>query len=303
MAIDETEVTSTIKTNKGSVISYKISYCQNDKNSSTQNERSAVFLIHGLASNMTRWTEFVSNTSLTNGVDLVRLDLRGHGKSMSYSRITILDWCRDIHQILTKEQYSRIILVGHSLGAQIAMQFSFYYPQNTQGVVLIDPVFPDALKGFLGVVRRFRYGLLAIIHLLLLIAKMGLTRKTLPYRDLYELDIKTRKFLEKNSTTDIAKLYMNPFDDLIYIPFVNYCQDMFEVTRKLPDLRLIKCAVLCLLSKGATVSNIALTKKHVSQIPESETTIINADHWLLTEKPTESRKAIENWCYKILTGP
>jgi len=201
---------------------------------------------------------------------------------------------------MIKENFSRIIFVGHSLGAQIAMQFSYFYPQNTLGVVLIDPVFPDALKGLLGFIRRFRYGLLGFVYLLLFIAKVGFHKKSLPYRDLHELDLKTRKILEDKTNGNIAKLYMNPYEDLIYIPLVNYCQDMFEVTRQLPDLNQIKCAVLCLLSKGATVSNIKQTISSVSRFPKNEIELIDADHWLLTEKPVESRQIIENWCTKIL---
>lgn len=297
-----TEIEKTIRTNNESTITYRVSYYLDhltDTAPPTTNHY-AIFLLHGLASNMTRWTEFVANTSLTQSVDLLRMDLRGHGKSMVHNRISTKDWCEDILKIVNAEKYSKIIIVGHSLGAQIAMQFVFNYPEYCHGVVLIDPVFPSALKGVLGFIRRFRYGLLVFIYLLLIKAKTGIHKKKFPIRDLYELDITTRDILYNDSGSNIAKLYMNPFDDLTYIPLLNYCQDMFEVTRKIPDLKRIKCAVLCLLSRGATVSDIELTKSFVTQFPDNEIKIIDADHWLLTEKPVESRTAIDNWCTKIL---
>jgi len=295
-----TELEKNIKVNKNEVITYNVSQYE-DRTSDFQSS-TAILFIHGLASNMTRWTEFIENTVLSTKVDLVRLDLRGHGKSMSYSRISTEKWCQDIQAILQQEKYSSFILVGHSLGAQISMQFAYKYPQYTTGVVLIDPVFPTALKGILNIVRRFRYGLLIIIYILLIKNNIGFPKKTLPYRDLQSLDIKTREILRDKSDSNIAKLYMNPYDDLIYIPFVNYCQDMFEVTRKVPELVQINSAVLCLLSKGATVSNIKITKSYVAQFPHNEIEIIDADHWMLTEKPDESRVAIENWCTKILNN-
>jgi len=168
------------------VITYKVSY-HNDRISKSESQtinKNAVLLLHGLASNLTRWTEFVMNTSLTDNMDLLRMDLRGHGKSMCFSRISIRAWCNDIYQILNEEKYSKVIIVGHSLGAQIAMQFAFYHPHSTKGIVLIDPVFPTALKGILGIVRRFRYGVLILIYLLLMKSKMGFTKKNFPYRDL-----------------------------------------------------------------------------------------------------------------------
>ncbi len=289
-----TEIEKTIYTKNGAVISYQVTEGANNKP-----DGFAVLLLHGLASNMTRWSEFVANTTLAGEVNLVRMDLRGHGKSMSYERISILNWCADITQVLKAEKYNSVIIVGHSLGAQIAMQFAVKNSDLIKGLVLIDPVYPEALKGSLGIIRRLRYVLLALIYVLLFLSKLTNNKTKLPYRDLHQLDIKTREILN-NRDADIAKLYMNPFEDLIYIPLLNYCQDMFEVTRKIPNLKQITSKVLCLLSKGATVSNIEKTKSLVQQIPKSQVKVIDADHWLLTEKPIESKIAIETFCLTIL---
>ncbi len=287
-----TEIEKTIYTKSGTVISYQVTVPVN-----RNREGVVVLLLHGLASNMTRWSEFVANTTLAGEVALLRMDLRGHGKSMSYERISTSRWCEDITQVLNAEKYNSVIIVGHSLGAQIAMQFAFKNQGLIKGLVLIDPVFPQALKGSLDIIRRLRYVLLAFIYVLLLLSKFN--KKKLAYRDLHQLDIKTREVLN-NKDADIATLYMNPFEDLVYIPMLNYCQDMFEVTRKISNLKQITSEVFCLLSKGATVSNIELTKSLVDQFPKSKTQIIDANHWLLTEKPVESRIAIETFCLTIL---
>ncbi|VAW96446.1 hypothetical protein MNBD_GAMMA22-1733 [hydrothermal vent metagenome] len=289
-----TEIEKTVYTKTGSAITYQVI-----KSNKHSRKNLALLLLHGLASNMTRWSEFVANTTLVDELDVLRMDLRGHGKSMNYGRISIQHWCDDILQVLNTENYNSFIIVGHSLGAQIAMQFAFKYPKLSKALVLIDPVYPDALKGTLGIIRRFRYVLLTFIYVLLLFSKFSMTKKPLPYRDLHQLDIKTRETLN-NKDADIAKLYMNPFKDLIYIPLINYCQDMFEVTRKIPDLKQIKSAVFCLLSKGATVSDIEQTKSYVNQFPNNKIQIIDANHWLLTEKPIESKIAIETFCLSII---
>ncbi len=41
----------------------------------------ALVLLHGLASNLTRWSEFVEHSALRGWHDLIRIDLRGHGVS------------------------------------------------------------------------------------------------------------------------------------------------------------------------------------------------------------------------------
>lgn len=41
----------------------------------------ALALLHGLASNLTRWSEFVEHCALRGRHDIIRIDLRGHGGS------------------------------------------------------------------------------------------------------------------------------------------------------------------------------------------------------------------------------
>src|SRR2546422_2121475 len=45
-----------------------------------------LFRSHGLGSNLTRWSEFVANTSLRADWDILRPDLRGHGGSLDRDR-------------------------------------------------------------------------------------------------------------------------------------------------------------------------------------------------------------------------
>lgn len=260
----------------------------------------AVLLIHGLASNMTRWSEFVEYTELKQIYRLVRIDLRGHGKSITYSRVTMFDWCLDIGALCVAEGIQQFIIIGHSLGAQTALHYAKQNPSKVAGMVLIDPVFPDTLKGILSIVRRFRYLLLVPIYGLILMAKLQAQKKSYPYRDLHALDVETRQIIKNHADIDIARLYMKPSSDLEFIPLLNYLQDMFEVTRKIPDLDNISNKILVLLSSGASVSNIETTKKKINQFPDSQCQFIDANHWLLTEKPVESRHAIDNWCKLLM---
>jgi len=44
--------------------------------------RPLIVLIHGLASNHTRWSEFMQNTVLLDRFNFLRIDLMGHGLSL-----------------------------------------------------------------------------------------------------------------------------------------------------------------------------------------------------------------------------
>lgn len=264
--------------------------------------RGVVVLIHGLASNMTRWSEFVEHTSLGAQWDLLRLDLRGHGHSMYRGRIGRERWCADINAILDHEGYGAAVLIGHSMGAQVAMQFAQDHPRRVKGLVLIDPVFGTALRGSLLTGSRLHWLNWLAIRALWLVNFFGIGRRKFMPRDLRALDEKTRAALASDPDAKIAELYMSPRVDLRYIPLVNYLQDLYDVVRPVPDPARLDMPVLVLQSAGASVSDADTTARCIARFPQGETVVIDADHWLLTEKPREAREAIETWCERFAAG-
>ncbi len=282
------ELSRTITRPDGATIGYRII-----RNSERQ---PLLVMIHGLSSNLTRWSEFVDHTSLNQQWDLLRIDLRGHGSSMYRGRIGMDVWCDDLAAVIETEGYDKAIILGHSLGAQVGMHFHAAYPEEVTGLIMIDPVFPENLSGRLLKTKRLKLLTWLAIRVLWLINKIGIGRKSFPIQDLRKLDENTREILNKNPDIEIGKLYTDPFVDLKFIPVVNYIQDAYEVTRKLPPLEKITQPALVLLSAGATVSDPKKNQAIINRMPSVKTVTINANHWLLTEKPREAREEIEKWC-------
>ncbi len=254
----------------------------------------SIICLHGLASNASRWHEFIQNTTLTKFARVAALDLRGHGRSMTRRTYNRQHWCDDV-AAMVRQFDTPCILIGHSLGAQVALEYAVTKPGSLAGMVLIDPIFPQALTGTLKKVSRFRLLLHFAILILRMLQPLGIYRRKFPSRSLFELDVQTREFLAQNPHKGIADLYMNPLADLKYLPLVNYLQDLYEVTRPLPRLDGIKTPTLVLLSEGASTSHVETNKKLLSNLQDCQIHPIPADHWLLTEKPVEARTAIEKW--------
>lgn len=266
-----------------------------------QHAQPLLTLIHGLASNCTRFSEFVEFTQLKDSWDILRVDLRGHGSSMYRGNYTRNDWVEDLNTIFEQEQYQQSVLLGHSLGAQVAIEYAHQHPDRARGLILIDPVFPENLQGLLGKAKRYQY-ILAVLRLILrILGTVGIRRWWLSERDLRALDETTRQTLKDNPQLTIAELYTNPFADFKYIPLLNYLQDIREVIRPLPPLEEMKVPVLVLLSGGATVSVFDVTTKIIARFPQSQIEVIDADHWLLTEKPEQTRQVIEHWCNQMFS--
>ena len=256
-------------------------------------------LLHGAASNLTRWSEFVEQTRLRATRDILRLDLRGHGQSLYRGRLRLEIWCDDIAAILKQEGCARAILAGHCLGANIAATFAARYPDMTAGSVLVEPMLRDALTGQLRTLRPF-LPLLKLAAFLIRVANhLGLYRRHLETIDLRALDREFRaRLAEPGGGEALVKRYASPLHDLKIMPSANFLQDLIEVERPLP-LEKIHAPFLALLSTGHTFADPNITRALLSRLPQGEIHTLESKHWIPTEQPQAMRAAIEAWCSNL----
>lgn len=262
----------------------------------------ALVLLHGLASNLSRWTEFVDHSALRGQRTLIRLDLRGHGASTGRGAIGLAVWVEDVAAMLDLEGHPRAILIGHSLGAQVALHFARQFPDRTAGLVLIDPVFRQALRG------RWRW-LAASAPLLRVAARcvlglnaLGFRRRHLEPLDLFELDRLARQALASPAAeAAFVRQYSSARADLRHTRTATYLQDLAEMFRPPPDPATIHQPVLALLSGGATFADAAAMRSVLARLPHATLAVIDCQHWPLTERPAEVRAAIESW-HRVVDG-
>lgn len=258
--------------------------------------RGLVVLLHGLASNLTRWSEFVEHTRLKDHWDLLRPDLRGHGGSFLRDRLTMEVWSEDLLALLDAERRERAVLIGHSLGAHVALHFAARHRDRVRGLALIDPAFPPALRGRMRWLRPLAPALRGAAGFLRLLNRLGLRRRTLPQRDLRELDERVRAdLLAHGRTEDFVRRYSSIRADLKYFPPAHYLNELAEMLRPLPVLADFGVPVLVLLSKGLTYTDPARARQLLADAPLVEAVTVDAFHWPLTESPVAVRAEIEAW--------
>lgn len=283
----------TLRASDGATLGYRLW-------SETADPRQFIVLLHGMASNMTRWSEFVEHTALKETWGILRPDLRGHGKSFARGRLGMDVWCRDLQTILDAEGGDKAVLVGHSLGAQVAVHFAGRYPARVRGLVLIDPVFHQAIRSTMRTVSRVQPVIQGIVSVILFLNRLGLRRRYVPSRDLRKMDEATRaKLLGAGKQEEMIALYSSPWEDLRFFPVASYLQEMLEIIRPLPPLSQIPAPILALLSKGITYTDPEITRRVLSEHPQTRIETIDAYHWPLTEKPAQVRAAIETWCARL----
>ena len=255
-----------------------------------------MLLIHGGASNHSRWTEFVETTRLNTGWNIIVPDMRGNGASITRARINLATWCADLADLLAEEKAETSIVLGHSLGAQIAVHFADRYRDKTSGLILIDPVFQSSLQGRSLQVRRYRWLVHGLAAIILGINSLGLRRRNFQIQNLQELDKRTREALRTaNSFEEIAKRYSSLGPILRSMPTANYIRQALATVSPLPPLGGIKVPVLALLCGGTTVGDIERNRKEADQFIDGEVIILNANHWPLTEAPDAVREGIDEW--------
>lgn len=67
------------------------------------------------------------------------LDLRNHGRSGRAENMSIYEQAQDLHQFILREGIDdKITLVGHSLGAKVAMAYSLLYPDRVDALCSLD---------------------------------------------------------------------------------------------------------------------------------------------------------------------
>jgi pimeloyl-ACP methyl ester carboxylesterase len=256
-------------------------------------------LLHGLASNMTRWSEFVAHTSLKPTWNIVRLDLRGQGASVHRGAVGIGRWCEDLAALLAAEPHDQVVLAGHCLGANIALEFARTRPQAVTGLILIEPIFAEALQGTLKRAMWLRPALPPLAALVRGLNALGVHRRRLRPLDLAVLDRDTRAAIAAGRREALREGYASPAADLACTPLAVYLQALVVLTRQVADLSEIRTPTLALLSTGGAYGDATITERRLAALPRGRIVWLDADHWIPMERPDEMRECIDAWCRSV----
>ena len=113
-------------------------------NSVRQGDGRPVILIHGLAASLHDW-DSLAPALATSGYQACALDLLGHGESCKPERLEeytienvfqhMTGWMESLHL------GDPSILIGHSLGGYLALEYALRFPTNVRALVLVNPFY------------------------------------------------------------------------------------------------------------------------------------------------------------------
>ncbi len=109
-----------------------------------QNPRAVGLLAHGLGEHSGRY-EALAQWSSRNAVSLFAIDHRGHGRSGGQrgDLRSLAEVVEDLHRLVeeAKRQNPKLprVLIGHSLGGLIALNYAARHPEGINGVAVSSP--------------------------------------------------------------------------------------------------------------------------------------------------------------------
>ncbi len=103
----------------------------------------AVVILHGLLGSSDNWgsiaKELAEPTDATRTpYHVVAVDLRDHGRSAHTERTDYPLMAADVHGLLEQLALKDVIMVGHSMGGKVAMEFAQRWPKLLKRLVVVD---------------------------------------------------------------------------------------------------------------------------------------------------------------------
>jgi len=99
-----------------------------------------VILVHGWTCDETTWSEQVP--VLSKKYRVLTLDLPGHGKTGAPAdgKLSMDLFARAVEAVRAESKADRVVLVGHSMGTPVVVQYARLYPQHVAALVFVDGV-------------------------------------------------------------------------------------------------------------------------------------------------------------------
>jgi len=218
--------------------------------------------------------------------DVYCLDLRNHGDAAHDPRHDYLAMAGDVVAFIERERLENPTLIGHSMGAKVAMTVALQSPEKIQNFVAVDNAPIDAaLQSNFG---KYMQGMKKIEE-----ADVKSRAQADEILQEYEKDIGIRQFLLGNLYLDRPDTGKRHMKFKIPLNFLGPALDkMGDFPFKDPDaVRFGKPAMFVRGTKSRYVPDEALPI--IGRFfPRFELADIDAGHWLISEQPEAFRKAV-----------
>ncbi|AFM04086.1 putative hydrolase or acyltransferase of alpha/beta superfamily [Bernardetia litoralis DSM 6794] len=95
-----------------------------------------LLILHGVFGSLDNWLTLGRQFAETYRVFLI--DQRNHGRSPHDSTMNYTALADDLHNFIEEHQLKNPLLIGHSMGGKVVMQYALNYPDTFEKMVIVD---------------------------------------------------------------------------------------------------------------------------------------------------------------------
>ena len=227
-------------------------------------------ILHGFLGMGDNWKS-LGNRWAEEGYEVHLLDQRNHGRSFHSEAFSYKVLAQDVLEYCQARGLEDIVLLGHSMGGKVAMEFAVAHPDRVSKLIVADigpKAYPPHHQDILKALSELDFSQ---------IASRGQAEEVLSQ---YIADEGTRLFLLKN----LYRKKKDQFALRINLPVLS--DNIGEIGKALPEGSVFNGETLFLAGEKSDYieeTDSVLIKKH---FPRAEiSTIPNAGHWLHAENP------------------
>lgn len=245
-------------------------------------EGQPLIIMHGLFGQSDNWNTLGKQFS-EQGFEVYLVDLRNHGNSPHSDEWNYQVMSDDIFELINDlklSQNKKIILLGHSMGGKIAMQFAVLHPELLDKIIVVDICPKFHLPDNENVLRA-----LSAMDL----TTMKTRKEAETFLSDYINDFGVKQFLLKNIYWKENKDDVNTFGTLAWkFNVKTIIQEIKNISEAVVNEK--PCEVPALFIRGEK-SNYILNedfKMIKKMFPNSNiNTVLGAGHWVHADKPKE----------------
>lgn len=231
-------------------------------------DNESIVLIHGLGATLDIWYPVAK--ILENNYHVLRYDIRGAGQSEKPDgEYSLEKWSNDLAELLKQKGIEQAHIVGHSLGAMIALRFGLVRPAKTLSLTLAGSLLelPEEIRG-------------DIKNTMQVVREKGLE----PTAKMEEIKLAfSPRTIE--SRPEILGLHRGLSLSGDSEGYVHQCEGLLDASLK-GEVENIDTPTLLLVGSHDVITPLKLTREISKEIRESRIEIIaDAGHMSMVERP------------------
>lgn len=246
-----------------------------------QSGRPTLVFIHGLSGSSSAWLEY--EKKFKKKYNLLFLDIRGHGKSAklrNYYDYEIGNFSQDIYDLMIYLNIEKTIMISHSFGTFVALEFLVKYQNLLVSSVFLSPGFCVKNKGLTKVIKSLIQLSVKIFGLIPFFPKIGGHIDYSKYKNTGDWNIR-RMFADIRNTS--LRVFLYCFKQSYKFDRENF-------------LDKINMPVLIMHGKNDTIFSVKNSVIMAERINNSKLILLdNTDHIIVLNNFPEVSEAIENF--------